>query len=494
LPRRIGCFLTSSYSYVFTTCAATGGDLATLRGFAVADACARAGGDAVALVSADGLPGPADPGVERWAQWLIGKLDAAGSVYQRGGEGWRLRTGKLHEESERRVGELDGWSEAALAGQRKLLEHVDDPGDDGTDLEQSLSKLAAAGWSVDSKKDKKAPAVHYAAGDLPLATGDDWRATGAVHPRLAAALGFFLAALPEEARAAEPDSQAAALADALPALAVAGPDDAAALLDIRTVAKALRDAGALDLPGGEPLGAVIAVGKVRLRAAPSAKATAATNGAAPAPGAATATAMPSGDTPETDAGSTAPTDGARDADDSAAQDATATANDPSALAARHGAEAVRFALLHAAAPEKRFRGGDDVVGYAARFLAELDELAAARLDGAAPGGDIDLDDGLRRRLAGWCATAAARTAENYDRRDLHRATRNTITLLARIRDFDAAVSERRGEVSGADRQAIAAALGVLGRLLAPLAPSSAAALARSAPQDRPALAVADNDQ
>ncbi len=470
----------SSYSYVFTTCPAAGGDLTALRGFAVADACARAGGDAVALASADGLPGVADPAVERWAQWLIGKLEAAGSVYQRGGEGWRLRTGKLHEESERRLGELDDWSAAALAGQRELLAHVDDPGDDGTDLEQSLSKLAAAGWSVDSKKDKKAPAVHYAAGDLPLATGEDWRAPGAIHPRLAATLGFFLAALPEQARAAgEPDGHAAALAAALPALAVAGPDDAAALLDIRTVAKALRDSGGLELASGEPLGAVAAVGKVRFRAAPSAK-SAAVNGAAPADG-----APPAADG-AADEGGTAQGD--------AAQAATAAANDPATLAARHGAEAVRFALLHAAAPEKRFRGGDDVVGYAARFLTELDEFARGRLDGAAPGGEIDLDDGLRRRLAGWCATAASRTAENYERRDLHRATRNAITLLARIRDFDAAVSEQRGEVVGADRDAIAAALTSLAQLLAPLAPVAAAGLAQPAPQDPPALAVVDNDQ
>jgi hypothetical protein len=408
----------------------------------------------------------------------------------------------LHEESERRLGELAGWSEGAIAGQRKLLEHVDDPGDDGTDLEHSLSKLAAAGWSVDSKKDKKAPAVHFAAGDLPLAAGDDWRAPGAIHPRLAAALGFFLAALPEEDRAAaEPDGQAAALATALPVFAVAGPDDAAALLDIRTVAKALRDVGGLDLPDGEPLDPVLVVGKVRLRAAPSAKVAAAANGVVPpdvaAPTDATA-ATPSGGAQEADGSaptdSTAPANGARDADDSAAQAATAAANDPKALAARHGAEAVRFALLHAAAPEKRFRGGDDVVGYAARFLAELDGFAAARLDGAAPGGEIDRDDELRRRLAGWCATAAARTAENFERRDLHRATRNAITLLARIRDFDAAASERRGELSGADREAVAAALAVLGGLLAPLAPSAAAALAQPAPQDRQALAVADNGQ
>lgn len=455
----------SNDPYVFTPCPAAGGDLdlGTLRGCAIADAQARfrrAGGrdallgcgldsgvgraplDALAIgFDWDRVPAAGDPAVERWAQWLIGKLDAAGSIYQRSGEGWRLRTGKLHEESERRLGELAGWSDAAVAEQRKLLEHVDDPGDDGDDLEQSLSKLAAAGWSVDSKKDKKAPAIHYAAGDLPLATGDDWRAAGAIHPRLAAALAFFVAALPPAQREAEP----AELAGRLPALAVVGPDDAAALLDIRTVAKALRDTGVLDLPSGEPLGPVLQRAAVRLRA--------------------------------TRAGRLAPADAATPPADASnggtAQAATATANNPETLIADHGADAVRFALLHAAAPEKRFRGGDDVVGYAATVLADARELAGARLDGGAVGERIDVDDGLRRRLAGWCDVAAARSAENHERLDLHRATRNSVTLLARIKDFDAAVTEHRGEVAGADRDAIGVALTVLARLLAPLAPAVA---------------------
>lgn len=447
----------SNAQYVFTPSAAAGGnlDLSGLRRRAVADAhvrARRAGGhdvlfasgvrgaddaslDALAIAfDLDRMPAAGDPVVERWAQWLIGELDGAGSIYQRSGEGWRLRTGKLHEENERRLDELAGWGDAALAEQRKLLEHVDDPGDSGTDLEQSLSKLAAAGWSVDAKKDKKAPAIHFAAGDLPLAQGDDWRAAGAVHPRLAAALAFFLAALPPAERAsAEPGQVAAALAERLPATAVVVADDAAALLDVRTVAKALRDAGGLDLPSGEPLGPVLACAPFRLRA------TGSPNGADP--------------------------------------------NDAAALIAGRGGDAVRFALLHAAAPAKRFRGGDDVVGYATAFLDDLRQLAAARLDGSAAGDRIAVDDGLRRRLAGWCDIAAARSAENHERLDTHRATRNAVTLLERIKGFDAAVAEHRGEVAGADRDAIAVALTVLAQLLAPLAPGVAAEVWRQAGHD-----------
>jgi len=476
----------SNHPYVFTPCPAAGGGLGALRGYAIADVYARfreAGEGDVVFVAGDGLPGIGDPPVERWAQWLIGQLDAAGSIYQREGEGWRLRSGKLHEENERRLDEVDGWSDTAVAGQRKLLEHVDDPGDGGTDLEQSLSKLAAAGWSVDSKKDKKAPAVHYAAGDLPLAVGEDWRAAGAIHPRLADALGFFLAALPEAERDAAEPGQAASLAGLLPALAVVGPDDAATLLDIRTVAKALRDAGALDLQSGEPFGRVLEAGKLRLRATHAADAASASisdaNAASGANGSA-ASAADAGSAPISDA--------------NAASSATAAANDPDMLIAAHGADAVRFALLHAAAPEKRFRGGDDVIGYAAGFLTDVRELAATRIDDSSAGERIDLDDGLRRRLAGWCATAVSRTTENYEQLALHRATRNAVTLLARIKDFEAAVAEQRGEIAGADSEAIGVALGELARLLAPLAPETAAALQGPRSNRPQALAAADKSQ
>jgi hypothetical protein len=463
----------SNDPYIFVPRPGGGGDLdlSALRGCAIADACARfegAGGrdvlfapglggeaagpplEALAIAfDRDRTPALGDAVVERWAQWLLEKLDAAKAIYHRTGAGWQLRTGKLHEESERRLGELAGWSDAALAEQRKLLAHVDDPGDSGSELEQSLSKLAAAGWTIDAKKDKGPPTVHFAAGDMPLAQGDDWRAAGAVHPRLAAALAFFLAAVPPAERESAPAEQIAAVAGRLPATAVVG-EDAAALLDVRTIAKALRDTGGLDLPSGEPLGRVLMRGTFSLRAARA--------GAQPAPAA----------------------DRANGADPAPA------AADPSAagaLIAAHGSEAVRFALLHAAAPPKRFHGGEDVVGYAAAFLARLRELAAARLDGGAPGARIDPGDGLRRRLAGWCDTAAARTAENYERLDLHRATRNAIELLARIADFDARVAEQRGEVAGDDRQAIAVALAVLAQLIAPLTPAAAGELWRQVGRD-----------
>ncbi|HEU0018784.1 MAG TPA: hypothetical protein VFQ14_00700 [Thermoleophilaceae bacterium] len=421
--------------YVLTLSPTSGGDpdLGAMRGRAIADAYARfrrTQGDDVLLD-----PAVDDALVERWGQWLLERLAAADLIYRRDGEGWRLRSGNLHAESERRLDELQGWSDAAVAGQRRLLEHVDDPGDTGNELEQSLSKLAAAGWSVDSKKDKGPPTVHYAAGDMPLATGDDWRAPGTLHPRFAAALAALIGAAPPGPDV-DPAAHGAELAGALPALAVVSSGADAALLDLRTVAKALRDAGALDLPDGEPAGPVLASGPFKLRAAKR-KATASANGATP----------------------------------------VADANDPAAQIAARGADAVRFALLHAAAPEKRFAGEDDVVGYAASFLAGLREFASTHLDGTTAAAEIDSSDALRRRLAGWCDTAVAKTAENYERLDLHRATRNAIALFARIEDFEARVARERSEVTGRDREAVAVAVAVLAKLLTPLAPAAADDLA-----------------
>lgn len=430
-----------SNPYVLTLSATPGGDrdLSTLRGHAIADAHVRfrrMAGDEVLFE-----PEIDDATVERWGQWLLAQLAAADQIYQRSGEGWRLRSGKLHEESERQLGELSGWNDKALAGQRELLEHVDDPGDTGNELEQSLSKLAAAGWNVDAKKDKGPPVVYFAAGDMPLATGDDWQASGSLHPRFAAALALLLAALPADRRDGDPAAQAAELAVRLPALAIVGDKVNDALLDLRTIAKALRDSGGLDLPQGEPVAPALVHGGFKLRAVKR------------------KTAKPS---------------------NGAAAEPALDPNDPEVLIAVYGSDAVRFALLHAAAPSKRFAATDDVVGYSAAFLVDLREFALPQLGDAGTATRIESSDGLRRRLAGWCDTAIAKSTENHHQLDLHRATRNVIALFARIKDFDARVTEDRGELAGPDREAIAVALSLLAQLLTPLAPAAADELWQSA--------------
>jgi leucyl-tRNA synthetase len=193
------------------------------------------------------------------------------------------------------------------------------------------------------------------------------------------------------------------------------------LLDMRTIAKALRDAGALELADGEPHGATLVHAPLQLGDAPA-----------------------------------------------------------SELLEAHGSDAVRFALLLAAAPTKAFAGDDAILRQSSAFLSELRSFAEARLGGVGPDARLDAEDGLRRRLAGWCDTAAARVAENYERLDAHRATRNVMELLTRIQDFERRVLDHRGEMAGADREALALALLTLVRLMAPMAPRLAEELWQSA--------------
>ena len=79
-------------------------------------------------------------------------------------------------------------------------------------------------------------------------------------------------------------------------------------------------------------------------------------------------------------------------------------------------------------------------------------------------------DGLRRKLATWCNTAIERITQDYAALDMHRATRNLMTLFTRIEDFESRVVARRAEPTPEDREAIVYALRLLVRLLAPVAP------------------------
>lgn len=347
-------------------------------------------------------------------------------------------------------------------------------------LARDLPKLGGLAWKTDAKPPKTAPTVRFLAQDMPLSRGRAWgapvpvvhcercgavplpaerlpleppadvdlaargnpladsaefmettcprcdgparRDAGTIHPRFGAAWLVLALAVPPAARA-EAAVEHEDVGRWLPtAQTVVDAGASAALLDARTVAKALRDAGALTgLDDGEPHGPTLMHAPLEL-------------------------------------------DGAG----------------LGGLIEAHGGDAVRFALLLAAAPEKRFAGGDAAIHQAEGFLAELRAFAEPRLDGAPPPDTrIDAGDGLRRRLARWCDTAVQRSTENHERGAMHRATRNAIELLARIQDFERRVAEHR-EVAGPDREAAAVALGVLLRLLAPLAPAVAAELWRTA--------------
>jgi leucyl-tRNA synthetase len=126
-------------------------------------------------------------------------------------------------------------------------------------------------------------------------------------------------------------------------------------------------------------------------------------------------------------------------------------------------------MLHAAAPAKAFTWDESLLTYSSGFLRRLWAFAEPRLRDAASAEELDVSDGLRRRLAGWCDTAVAKITENYARLDMHRAARNLVTLFERIEDFEKRVAARR-EPTPEDREAVVYALRLLVRLLAPIAP------------------------
>jgi leucyl-tRNA synthetase len=143
---------------------------------------------------------------------------------------------------------------------------------------------------------------------------------------------------------------------------------------------------------------------------------------------------------------------------------------PQAIVERFGADTLRLAMLHAAAPAKAFTWDESLLTYSSGFLRRLWTYAEPRLAAApSPPEALDRSDGLRRRLAGWCDTAVAKVTENYERLDMHRATRNVMTLLERIEDFETRVAARR-EPTAEDREATVYALCLAVRLLAPIAP------------------------
>jgi leucyl-tRNA synthetase len=203
---------------------------------------------------------------------------------------------------------------------------------------------------------------------------------------------------------------------------VRGTDTGGFVLDERTATKALRDLGEIDfLPDGEPFGPTLAHGMVRMNGHKMSK-------------------------------------------------HLGNSVAPQRLVEEVGADALRFAMLYAAAPVKDIAWDPAVLREARGFLDRLWAYAEPRLAESDREPTIEANTRLRRKLAAWCGTASERIGKNYEALDMHRATRNTMTLLDRIMDFERKVLEKSAELSRADRDAIAAALLLELRLLAPLAP------------------------
>ncbi len=150
--------------------------------------------------------------------------------------------------------------------------------------------------------------------------------------------------------------------------------------------------------------------------------------------------------------------------------------DPNELVVEVGADTVRLAVLQAASPGRIFNWNEQPVRYCQTFLTRLFEYASPRLAawaGVAGGRQprIDLADKRRRRLVNWCSTALAKVTTDLERLEMQRAAHNAMLLLTRIEDFEQRMREgREEELRVEDGEAIAAALLLLVRMLAPLTP------------------------
>jgi leucyl-tRNA synthetase len=159
--------------------------------------------------------------------------------------------------------------------------------------------------------------------------------------------------------------------------------------------------------------------------------------------------------------------------------------DPDALVERYGADTVRLAVLYAARPQRSLNWSDSSVLRCHRFLKAVSDYvrghvaAAPALNGdarasadsaEAPEGERDATEHLRKRLAGWCETGVEKITQDMEELEMHSATRNVMRLFDRIRDFEKRVIARAGSLGEADSDALLDALGVLVRLLGPLAP------------------------
>jgi leucyl-tRNA synthetase len=146
--------------------------------------------------------------------------------------------------------------------------------------------------------------------------------------------------------------------------------------------------------------------------------------------------------------------------------------DPDELLELVGADTVRFAVLDAAAPRNPINWDGEALDHAHRVLARLWSYAHPRLraSGLTRESAIDTSDRLRKQLAKRCDAATRRLTGDYNALQLHRATRNAVTLLSRIEEFERQALAERGALDALDREALGVALAHLVQTAAPLLP------------------------
>jgi len=159
--------------------------------------------------------------------------------------------------------------------------------------------------------------------------------------------------------------------------------------------------------------------------------------------------------------------------------------DPDDLVSVHGADAVRFGLLHAAAPARDITWSDSVVQIAELFLSQVLSYSEPRLRNVALE-HRDLSSyqrsKLQLQLLRWCAIGRTKITSGYEALEMHKVTRALMLLFSRIEDFGVRTASEHDPMEE-NAKAEATALLFFAQLLSPIAPHTAEHLWQLAGQE-----------
>lgn len=146
------------------------------------------------------------------------------------------------------------------------------------------------------------------------------------------------------------------------------------------------------------------------------------------------------------------------------------------LVARFGADALRLAVLGAAAPANDFDWSERLVVRQHHWLTRAWRFVDHRRDDLAAGGDAEfIDEGskLRRTLARRVGTAVAKATSGFHNNGFHLVVKDVAFLFERLEEFDRTARDPSGRLSPEDCQALAIGVRSLAQALGPLAPNLA---------------------
>jgi leucyl-tRNA synthetase len=149
--------------------------------------------------------------------------------------------------------------------------------------------------------------------------------------------------------------------------------------------------------------------------------------------------------------------------------------DPKDLIERYGADALRLAILAAAAPENDFNWSNSMVRQAYAFLNKVWNFCRRvgpeiRFDFFAAAARIDLDYSLTRKLARQAEIATSRITEAISQNQFHLVASNLEKFFERIEGYEQEAVKRRKSLDERDLMALSVATSLFLRMLTPLCP------------------------